>query len=172
MGLPSLLSSIASLKSTVYVTSLCRESNKVILIFFPAARTLATSNCGGEMTTFSLALANFTYSLKNMSIFFDFTFTALSAGLAPITSGGSSSYLPPSGVPILAQDTMVSIVVSSSRKSMVNLRIALSCSIKCQHLLYMHPVIRQTGHLVLSTQLALGSKPIMEQPSTGYYKFK
>ena len=74
-----------------------RESFSSTSIFFPALFISGISACGGDTTTFSVALSILTNSSKKMLIFCCLTFVAPSSGDAPMTLGGVSSYHPPSG---------------------------------------------------------------------------
>ena len=52
---------------------------------------------------------------KYIAIFFDFTFTPLSAGVHPMMRGGASSYHPPSGCPIFAQEARRNVRMKSTQ---------------------------------------------------------
>ena len=101
--MPSLLSVMASEKSTVYVVFFFKESLSSTMILFPAPFISGISSCGGDTTTLLVASSTFIYSSKVITTFLSFTPVPLSAGVVATICGGLSSYQPPSGCPILAQ---------------------------------------------------------------------
>ena len=91
----------------VYVVLGFNSSRSFTLILLPCPLISGTSSCGGETTTFSEAFSSLINSSKLITTFLLFTSIALSAGDAPITFGGASSYHPPSGSPILAHELII-----------------------------------------------------------------
>ena len=104
MGLPSLLSSMASPKSMVYVVFSLSVSFSSTVIRLPPSLISGASNCGGDTITFDCASVSFMNSSKYMAMRFALTWVALSSGAECTTRGGSSSYHPPSGLPMFAQE--------------------------------------------------------------------
>ena len=69
-GLPSLLSSMASEKSMVYVVLGFSVSTRLTTMRLPLALISGCSTCGGEITTFSPGFSSLRYSSNSMRIFF------------------------------------------------------------------------------------------------------
>lgn len=81
----------------------------------PSPLISGASSCGGDTTTFSVGLSILINSLKLIYSFFLLTFVAPSAGSAPMTFGGVSSYQPPSGLPMRAQPCSSASVRTAKR---------------------------------------------------------
>ena len=93
----------------VYVMSSLSESFSSTTILFPALFISGVSSCGGDTTTLLAASSSLTNSSNVMVILRVFTPVALSAGEACTIFGGVSSYHPPSGCPIRAQEAVSNI---------------------------------------------------------------
>ena len=181
-GLLSLLSLMASEKSTVYVVLGFSESFISTTMRFPAALISGVSICGGDITTFSVGLSTCMYSSKLMLILRVLMPVLWSSGEQLVILGGVSSYHPPSGCPILAHDVIITATMSVIRASAPFLRravlrrVSVACAppllrlcvlllrcvsvfivvgVKSQHLFNDVAAVAQSWHFVLSAELAL-----------------
>ena len=90
-GLPSLLSTMASLKSMVYVVFSFSESSSSMEMCRPEVLISGISICGGEIITFSCAFSTLISSSKVMVTFFACCCRAPMAGCMATIFGGVSS---------------------------------------------------------------------------------
>ena len=111
-GLPSLLSTMASPKSTVYVVLGFSESASVTSTRRPLVFTSGASSCGGDTMTFSEAFSSLIISSNSRLMRLRRLLLAPGRGEALTKRGGVSSYGPPSGDPGLAQAAKTAVSTS------------------------------------------------------------
>ena len=118
--LRSLLSTIASVKSIVYVVFGKRESRNCTFTFFPNALMVGAVFCGGEIITFSKLLSTSTISSKKSSTVGVVTLRASCSGMLFKYFGGIRSLGPPWGPwPLLAHPKMVNNDTDSIIKKVI-----------------------------------------------------
>lgn len=81
-----------------------RVSFRVMTTFLPFDLISGCCTCGGEITIFSPGFSALMNSSNSMVIFFRALFSAPGRGVLPTKRGGVSSYAPPSGRPMPAQE--------------------------------------------------------------------